>query len=468
MDKKESLEKELNSIVNESNDNIVVADQNGIVIRVSEKCIFAYGKEKTELIGHHVNELEERGVFTPSVSKKVMETNKRYQLMQKTLTGRIVMASGIPLFDNNNDLFRIISFSHDLTEIENIKSDYEKLEKQMIHVKSELDHYRDLEKKGIIIKSLEMKKAWNTVNLSSKTDASVLLLGESGVGKSLLANALHTASERKIYPFIDINCGAIPESLFESEMFGYEVGAFTGAGKSGKPGLIELANKGTLFLDEIAELPLDLQVKLLKVIEEKEVTRIGGTDSIEVDFRLITATNQDLKERVREKLFRQDLYYRLNVIPIEIPSLKNRKEDIYQLANQFLTKYNQKYNRNKKFHTSTINKFTEYNWPGNVRELDNLVERLVIITEDEEIKYEFRQSNSKDEAVNQIDGWSFDIYEEEGITLQEAFKNIEAKILNQAVEEKLSTYEISRRLGISQPTVVRRLKELSDSKKLEQ
>lgn len=464
MDKKESLEKELNSIINESNDNIVVTDQNGIVLRVSERCAFAYGKEKSELIGRHVNELEEMGVFTPSVSKKVIETHKRYQLMQETLTGRIVMASGIPLFDSNNNLFRVISFSHDLTEIQDLKLDYEKLENQIMHVSSELDYYKHLEEKGIVIKSLEMKKAWDIVNLASKTDASVLFLGESGVGKSLLANALHVASDRKNYPFIDINCGAIPESLFESEMFGYEAGAFTGAHKSGKPGLIELANKGTLFLDEIAELPLDLQVKLLKVIEEKKVTRIGGTDSIAVDFRLITATNQNLKEKVKEKTFRQDLYYRLNVIPVEIPSLKNRKEDIYQLAQQFLTKYNQKYNRNKEFQVSTINNFTEYNWPGNVRELDNLVERLVIITEGKEIKYQFEQLNIEDETINQIGNWSFDIYKEEGVTLQEAFKNVEAVILKQAVEEKLSTYEMSKRLGISQPTVVRRLKALGDSK----
>lgn len=466
MEEKEYLEQELNSIINESNDNIVVTDQNGIVLRVSEKCVFAYGKKKSDLIGQHVNELEEQGVFTPSVSKKVMETNKRYQLMQKTLTGRVVMAVGIPLFNSDNNLFRIISFSHDLTEIENIKSDYKRLEKQMIHVKGELEHYRHLEEKGIIIKSIGMIKAWDLVNLASKTDASVLLLGETGVGKSLLANALHTASDRKNYPFININCGAIPEDLFESEMFGYEAGAFTGAGKLGKPGLIELANKGTLFLDEIAELPLDLQVKLLKVIEEKRVNRIGGTDSIEVDFRLIAATNQNLKEKVEEKMFREDLYYRLNVIPIEIPSLKNRKEDIYQLAQQFLTKYNQKYQRNKKFHVSTLNNFVEYDWPGNVRELENLIERLVIITEDEKIRYNFKKSSLQDETTNQIEGWSFDLYEEEGITLQEAFKNIETLILNQALEKKLSTYEISRRLGISQPTVVRRLKKLNDSNKI--
>ena len=224
----------------------------------------------------------------------------------------------------------------------------------------------------------------DTIKLSLRIAAvntTVLILGESGVGKGLIARFIHENSLRNKGPFIKINCGSIPESLLESELFGYETGAFTGAKREGKPGLVELAHKGTLLLDEIADLPLNLQVKLLQVIQERELTRIGGTKPIRIDIRIIASTNKDIRKMVKQGEFREDLYYRLNVIPITIPPLRERKEDIELLIDFFISHYNKKHNKSISLQEDVIEALLQYCWPGNVRELENLMERLVVTSE---------------------------------------------------------------------------------------
>src|SRR5699024_9491314 len=290
-------------------------------------------------------ELQEENIFNPSVTVEVLKENKEVQVMQTTINGRVVMATGIPIYDKEKNIIRVISFSHDLTEIQELKEDYEHLQTKMKRFETEIEELREKETKvdGIVVKSEAIKRILELVNRMSKSDANVVLLGESGVGKSMFARAIHNGSERNKESFIEVNCGAIPENLFESEVFGYEPGAFTGASQKGKVGLIELADQGTLFLDEVGEIPLSQQVKLLKVLEEKKVVRVGGQKAIDVDFRLVAATNQDLKELVRQGEFREDLFYRLNVVPITIPPLRERKEDIYQLAHYYLAIHNQKY-----------------------------------------------------------------------------------------------------------------------------
>jgi transcriptional regulator with PAS, ATPase and Fis domain len=218
------------------------------------------------------------------------------------------------------------------------------------------------------------------------TTTTILITGETGTGKELIANAIHRNSSRKNDPFIKINCAAIAENLLERELFGYEKGAFTGA-INRKPGRFELAHKGTLFLDEVGELPKDMQVKLLRVIQDQEFERVGGLRTIKVDVRLITATNRDLYQDVKVKRFREDLYYRLNVLPVHIPSLRERKEDIPVLTDYFVDKFNEKLNRNVKVIDSTVREILlNYHWPGNIRELENLVERLVLLAQDDIIK----------------------------------------------------------------------------------
>lgn len=453
LDKIKLLELEIDTIVQSSPSHIVIADANGIVLRASPTCPEFYGKKAEELIGKSVFELERQGIFSPSITAKVLREKRACQIMQHTKTGRVVMATGVPVFDEQGRILRVISFSHDLTELEELKKQYEQLRAQMERYESEIEELREKEThvEGIVMQSKRMKTVWQLIRRVAKTDATILLTGESGVGKSLYAKVIHNLSERKKGPFIEVNCGAIPESLFESELFGYEPGAFTGADKKGKDGIIEAAHKGTLFLDEIGEIPLAMQAKLLKVIQEKKNQRIGSVKAKTVDFRLIAATNQDLEKMVKEGKFRKDLYFRLHVIPIEIPPLRERIEDISFLAQHYLNVMNKKYACQKKFDPRTLDVLTQYHWPGNVRELENLIERLVLTVDDPVLRPEHLPKHfHKEKAVS--------FTAEEPSSLKEALEAVERHWLEKAYDSCKTTYEMAEFLGISQPSVVRKLK----------
>ena len=240
----------------------------------------------------------------------------------------------------------------------------------------------------VVGESPAIKKVMEMVNIVAKTDSTVMILGESGTGKELIARAIHSRSARKYFPIITINCGAYPEGLLESELFGHEKGAFTGALYQRK-GKLEMADKGTLFLDEIGNISEKMQMDLLRAIETKKITRLGGNKSIDVDFRVISATNKDLEKAVKEGTFREDLYYRLNVFTIKLPPLRERRSDIPLLANYFLQKYRKSMNKDVTgFSPQALDMLTEYNWPGNVRELRNVIERAVVVAKGKEIKPE--------------------------------------------------------------------------------
>ena len=447
------LEVELNALIETSKDNIVVTDGNGIVIRASSSCLSIYGHPAQSLIGQSVFELEKMGIFSPSVTVQVLRQGKECQLMQHTKTGRLVMASGFPVFDDEQRIFRVISFSHDLTELQQLKEKYEELQIRMLRYETEIEELREKSThvEGIVINSESMRNVWRLIQRVARSDATVVFLGESGVGKSVLARALHNASERRSGPFIEINCGAIPESLFESELFGYEAGAFTGANRNGKPGIFELADKGTLFLDEIGEIPLAMQAKLLKVIQEKKVVRIGGIRQRSIDFRLIAATNRDLESMVKNGKLREDLYFRLNVIPIEIPPLRHRSEDICLLVHHYLKNFNEKYNLQKSFHPATLDLMTAYDWPGNVRQLENTVERLVLTVESDVIFPEHLPFSVRSVSAQP---WE---EENENIPLKEVLEKVERQWLKRAYERCRTTIDMAKYLGISQPSVVRKL-----------
>lgn len=454
----EILELELDAIVKKSKDNIVITDGNGVVLRASPNSYAIYGSSTDDLIGKSVYQLEEDHIFSPSVTIKVLNERKEVRVMQNTKTGRSVMAIGLPIFDRSNEIIRVISFSHDLTEIEQLKEEFKQLQKKIERYETEIQELRDNEQieGNTILKSKAIQQIWQLIKRVAKTDASVVFLGESGVGKTHFARALHQASERANEAFIDVNCSAIPESLFESEMFGYEPGSFTGASKKGKTGLIELADQGTLFLDEIGEIPLSMQSKLLKVIQDKEVIRIGGVRPKKVDFRLITSTNQNLSEMIKHGSFRQDLFYRLSVISITIPPLRERKEDIAMLAYYYLQKFNEKYRMRKSLHPATIDKLIHYHWPGNVRELQNTMERLVITSETNIIHPDNLPSDIQMDRTQKTD--SLLLKNMKGKTLREAMEEVEILWLRRAVKQCKTTYEMAEFLGISQSNVVRKLK----------
>lgn len=455
------LEMEMDAILKASKDNIVVTDGEGTVLRASPNCESVYGKEASELIGKSVDELEAESIFSPSITKMVLKERKEMQIMQRTPAGRMVMATGLPVFDESGSIIRVISFSHDLTEIQHLKEDYEELQAQMERYQIEIQELRekDHDVDEFVIKSKATRQIWQLVQRVAKSDASVVFLGESGVGKNVFAHALHQGSQRKNESFIEVNCGAIPESLFESEMFGYESGSFTGANKKGKAGLIELADKGTLFLDEIGELPLAVQAKLLKALQEKKITRVGGVQTKQIDFRLIASTNQNLEEMVKKGTFREDLFYRLNVIPITIPPLRERKEDILVLAHYFLKGFNEKYDTETFFHAATVEALTSYSWPGNVRELQNMVERIVITADSRTIYPDALPFFIQHESLKPASSWTTDEIEEKTHTsLQEAVEEVEKRWLTRAFKQFKTTYEMAEYLGLSQSTVVRKLK----------
>ncbi|BAE86541.1 hypothetical protein DSY4752 [Desulfitobacterium hafniense Y51] len=280
-------------------------------------------------------------------------------------------------------------------------------------------------------------------------DSTVLILGESGVGKELIAQLIHRASHRSEKPFIKINCGAIPANLLESEFFGYEAGSFTGALKEGKKGLFELADGGTLFLDEVGELPLEHQVKVLRAIQEKEILRVGGKKTIKLDIRIIAATNRDLEAMIREKAFREDLYYRLNVVPMTIPPLRQRKEDVIPIALELLARYNTAYGYQKWIHPEVMDCLLNYDWPGNIRELENTIERLVVTSMDDCI--------TKD-AMAEIK--SIDVHPApNGLTSLKAFlEKEENRLLEEAYRLMGSTRKAAAVLGISQSSMVKKMK----------
>ncbi|KYH34400.1 L-erythro-3,5-diaminohexanoate dehydrogenase [Clostridium tepidiprofundi DSM 19306] len=314
---------------------------------------------------------------------------------------------------------------------------------------------KDINLEEYVFESYEIKKVLHTAFKVANYNCTVLITGESGVGKEIIATAIHKSSDRNYKPSIKINCGSIPKNLLEAELFGYEKGAFTGADKKGKIGFFEIADKGTLFLDEIGELPLDLQVKLLRAIQEKEIYRVGGITPIHIDVRIIAATNRNLYDMVKEGKFREDLYYRLNVFPIEIPPLRNRKEDIIPLTKHFINKYNKKFNLNKSIDKVALEYLTEYSWPGNIRELENVIQRLLISTDNNIITIVDITKYLHDEYIPLVEHTSFEI---DNRSLQEILDEKEYEILKIAKEKYKTTRQIAKALKMSQTTLVRRLK----------
>ncbi|MFC0562288.1 sigma-54 interaction domain-containing protein [Halalkalibacter alkalisediminis] len=461
----EELQIELDKIVETSNNNITITDEDGIILRSNPNHWTMYGVKADSYIGKSVYDLEKEGVLSPSVNVLVLKEKKVVRILQHTKTGQVVMSTGYPVFNKEGRLIRAISYSQDQTEIIQLQEQYKQLQTKVAGFQTEVEKLREKEASHrILFRSAKMQQLFKTIQRVAKTDATILFLGESGVGKSTLARFIHDQSERHKEPFIEVNCSTIPETLFESEMFGYEPGSFTGAQRKGKQGLVEQANHGTLFLDEIGELPLAIQVKLLKVIQEKKLMRIGGKDELQVNFRLITATNQDLKKMVDEGKFRLDLYYRLNVVPVDIPPLRERKDDIAILLQHYLQSINEKYDTSKKLHPTTYELLIHYHWPGNVREMENLLERLVLTIEEQIIVPEHLPFDLQKDIKETVDPpWNFDQEIIERKTLKETLEEVELKVILSAYAKCKTTYEMAEYLGISQPSVIYKLKKYKEA-----
>ncbi|MCL6476973.1 MAG: sigma 54-interacting transcriptional regulator [Peptococcaceae bacterium] len=438
-------------------DGIYVVDENGIIIAINKVFTALTGISEKEAIGKHIQYLVDEKYIDKAVCQLTLAKKKAVSGMCIMLrTNKKVLITCNPFYDKRGKITQILSVMRDITELIKLKEKLEYSERISERYYNELEYLRkqQFQCTGLIGDSPGMHQIKELIYQVSKTDSTVLITGETGVGKEVVANEIHKNSSRRNGPFIKINCAAIPENLLESELFGYEKGAFTGALNKEKLGLFEMANKGTILLDEIAEMPPRLQSKLLRVLQDKEITRIGGTGSIKLDVRVITATNRNLEELLKAGTFRKDLYYRLNVIPIKIPPLRSRKEDIAMLTVHFLQKYNEKYGINKQIDISALNVLEQYDWPGNVRELENLIERLLVIVNEDII--------SQKHIRNVIDGKKVSVFTAKNdLSLREAVDLLEKQIIEEALKNYGSTHKAARALGVSQPTLLRKARMLS-------
>lgn len=366
-----NMKLDLKTILESCRDVIFVSDANGKALRVSESWKELWVAEGIDFFEKGVFQVEKDGVITPSATRLVSEKKERVQVIQKTDTGRTLLVTGTPIKDEFGEIKRIVSVSEDITEISTLKKENKRL----------YEILSDDSVPSLVFNSDLMHHVLMNAFKAATVDSTVLITGESGVGKEAIVDYIYNCSPRAEKALVKVNCGSIPENLLESELFGYASGAFTGALKEGKRGLFEAADEGTIFLDEVGDMPLSLQVKLLRVLQEQEVTRIGETASRKINVRVIAATNRDLPEEVKLKNFREDLYYRLNVVPIYVPPLRNRLEDILPLILHFTEEFNQKLSKTKVFSPESIKCLSFYSWPGNIRELRNIIERLMVLSD---------------------------------------------------------------------------------------
>jgi len=458
----EQIQKHFIPILNALHNDMVIVDKNGCIVLALPSFEDFYGFPAEKAITHTVYELEEMGILNPSIAANALRSGKEECMLQKTRTGKYLLCYATPVFDKDDNILYVLSYSRDNTNYEILKDQIDYLNDVIDRtMHSNHDDYYNIEDQDfsrIIGNGPQFQTIKKTLALFSKFDANVLLTGKSGVGKSLYAKNIHMNSVRKDHPFIHVNCGAIPDTLFESELFGYEKGAFTGANQTGKTGLIERSNGGTLFLDEIADMPLPMQVKLLKVLDTHTITKIGGSEEIPVDFRLIAATNKDLNALIEKGEFREDLFFRLNLLSFQIPPLKDHPEDIPSLINYFADMASKKYNVTRFFSSKAISAMMSYEWPGNIRELENTVERLCIMSHDEIIGEEELPAHLKSSSGH------MSVPENYGKSLPEILNDVEKKIILETYAKYKSTVKVSEVLGISQPSVSIKLKKYSEKK----
>lgn len=458
----QNLQNELNGVINSSFDGIVISDHEGIIIHQNPAYEQITGLSAKDCIGRNLKELEEEGVIDASATLKALEEKKAVTIIQKINTGSTVLVSAVPIRNTIGEIVKVVNNVRDLTQLNTLESEIQQLEKQnkQIHDELELLKEQNDPKLSFIANSDIMKDVLDRALRVSQIDSGVLIQGPSGVGKEMIVDVVHRHSFRKDNPLIKINCGAIPESLLESELFGYESGSFTGANQKGKAGLFEAANRGTIFLDEIGEMPLPLQVKLLRVLQEREITRVGGTRPIPVDIRIIAATHRDLTEMIKSGKFREDLYYRLNVIPIKIPSLKDRKDDIIPLIYHFLNRINHKYGINRKFSNDALHAFLNYDWPGNVRELQNIVERVALMSMNPEIDIHELQKElqfTDDIKFNIKAPQTESAIDSKMEPLKDQLDSFEAKLIREAINHFPSIRKAATALKVDQSTLVRKM-----------
>ncbi|MGD6964436.1 sigma-54 interaction domain-containing protein [Fictibacillus phosphorivorans] len=444
-------------ILNSINDAIYITDKNGVTVWANHISEIMTQVPREKLIGRNVRDLEREKVFSPSVTRLAAEANSNVSTVQKMGDGRKYITTGHLVKDDEGEIIVIVAHCRDITEavktssrLRDTEELLEKYSQELRKLKIPLHNNQSSTMKELILHPSTEKIIGKIANV----DTTALITGETGTGKSVVAERIHFLSKRHKAPFMQINCASMPEQLLESELFGYKKGAFTGANSSGKHGLIQAAEGGTLFLDEIGELPPHLQAKLLHFLQTKNYLPIGGRDYIQANVRIIAATNRSLEQMTDDGSFRSDLYYRLHILSINLPPLRERKEVIEDLAFYFLDTCNQKYNVNKRMIPSVLDIFQSYTWPGNIRELENLMERLVILSDQTIEEKDLPQKMMNDKFLPDY----VKLAEKNSTSMPEFLESIERNMILDTLKTEKSTRKAARKLGVTQSLLMRRIK----------
>jgi len=454
------LNKQLDAIFKGSSDGLWVHDSNGKIININTVSEMINGIKAKDVIGKSVYDLIDEGVFEGVVTPEILRTKRQFStLSYNKKTQKRVLVTGTPILDEDGNVSLIVSNERDLTHWNAVKADLERSRRLAEKYKDEYEELSLLEsgQPEIVAESKEMKQVLRIgMKLARMGASNILIQGESGTGKGLLAKFIHDNGKRNSKPFIQINCAALPESLLEAELFGYEKGAFTGAREQGKIGLFELAHEGTLFLDEIGDLPFSVQAKLLKYLDDQEILPLGGIQRKKVDCCVIAATNRNLERLTEQARFRTDLFFRLNTFRIYIPPLRGRPDDVIRMTEHFLDIYNKEYQVQRKISSGAMLKLQAHKYPGNVRELQNIIKNAVVLSETDLLNEIFtdnigfgpEKTAGDDRSVADINY---------PMRLQDRIERLEQKILSEASARFKSTRQIAQNLGTSQSSVMRKM-----------
>lgn len=448
------MHRQLDAIFESSYDGLFVTDGNGNIINLNKSSARLNGYIREQVIGKNIKDMVCQGFIDRSVTLEVIEKKVSVSIMQRLKNGKHIIVTGTPVFDDGGKIEFVVTNERDIGMLNLIRTQLQEAQRRAkIHVSDSMAKTTDQTAvSAIVAADVKTRQVLESALAVAPYDTTVLLSGESGVGKGLIARLIHASSPRRNGPLVRIDCGTIPDQLLESELFGYRRGAFTGADTMGKPGRTLMADKGTLLLDEIGEVPLNMQVKLLRLLEEREIVPVGDTESRRIDTRVIATTNRDLREMVARGLFREDLYYRLSIVPIHIPPLRERPEDIPQLISACLARLNDRLGCRKKVAPEVVDILSSYAFPGNVRELENLMERLLILCPQEEIQIhhlpeEMVAPTLRNDPLDVLD---------QGLTLREAVEMFEGQLLRRALTKYGSKTKAAKALRVDPSTILRK------------
>ncbi|WP_423798366.1 sigma-54 interaction domain-containing protein [Neobacillus sp. SAB-20_R2A] len=450
---------------------VVITDKEGRITEVNPAFKEQTGLSVSDVVGRRHRDLIIEEIIDQTAELQVFKEGKPITQLTKLYNGKEVLVTAIPIKNKQGQIIKVVSQMLDVTVLNQLKHEIFQLEQEHEEITQQLEELKSNKTAihSIVAYDLKMKKVIDRALRVAQHDSTVILYGESGVGKEVVVKLIHENSKRSSQPLIKVNCGAIPNDLLESELFGYEPGAFTGASPKGKVGLFEQAAKGTILLDEIGEIPLHLQVKLLRVLQEFEITRVGGTKPIKIDTRVIAATNQNLEDLIKKGGFREDLYYRLNIIPIHIPPLRERPNDIVPLTYHFIHNIRQKYGVNKIFSKEVLASFLQYHWPGNVRELQNIVERLCIMIEKpiitaDDIRNELFTQTNKEKTQSEPPNESGEINPttDNVRSLKEQMELFEKQVIDRALKQYPSIRAAAKALDVDASTLSRKVQKYSN------